>query len=109
MQDNPKDINQAYGAAMTYQRRYEAYGFLGLGKGDDSEDPDIKKPEEKVESKTSSIVGAVNENQLKLLKARIRGNVELEKSILIKYNIESLAELPWKKLNECLDFFGLGN
>ena len=85
--EGSKDINQAWGSTMTYQRRYEAYGFLGLGKGDGSEDPDSQM---------------ITEAQYRYLMALLKGDKAKEAALLKHYEIQDLSYLPREYMEDVL-------
>jgi len=80
--ESVKNIDQAYGSSMSYQRRYQLYGLFGI-MGEDN-DPDSIR--------TERPQGA-SEAQLKLLSSLLAGKEELVKHIFSKNNISSLSDL----------------
>ena len=91
-----KGIDQSYGEAMSYQRRYELYGLFGI-LGDDL-DPDSSNSQ--LQSKESAYSDAISEKQLGLLKMRLKDHPKEEEALLKKYNIDDLSKLSWKYMNE---------
>lgn len=85
--ENVKNIDQAYGSAMSYERRYELYGLFSI-KGEDL-DPD---------SAPSSTT--INEKQLGLLKYKLKGNIEREAKLCAYYKIGQLSQLPAEYMSE---------
>jgi ERF superfamily len=101
--ENAQSIDKAYGSAMSYQRRYELYGLLGLGKGEDN-DPD--KEEHRSSHKPAL---PSNNNQLSAVKLSVlfdllsRCKPETEKALCQSYGIKTLAQLDWRKFDEVKD------
>ena len=93
--ENPKNVDQAYGSSMTYQRRYELYGLFAF-KGEEL-DPDADKSYQPAPVSQS---GFVSEKQLGLLKMLLNGNADREAKLCAHYKIDSLAQLPWKQMDE---------
>jgi len=85
---NPKDINQAYGAALSYQKRYESYGFFNLGKGE-SNDPDESER-------------VITDKQLAFLKLLLKDHPEREKKMCAYYKIDALNMLPIKYMDDAV-------
>ncbi len=85
--ENVRSIDQAYGSATTYQRRYEAYGMLGLGKGDGM-DPDSEPQEEQ---KPKTIVAS--EAQVKFLSNLLAGKDDIRQTLLKSEGVTSLDQL----------------
>ena len=96
--ENTRDHNQAWGASQSYQRRYSAYGILGLGKGDESDPESTPDGREQTQQATRS--NSISPKQFALLKAKLQGNAELETAICKRYKITGLAHLPWKHMQE---------
>lgn len=96
--ENPKDINQAYGSAMSYQRRYELYGLFSI-KGEEN-DPD-SAPVSSGQNVTSS--GSISDKQLSMLKSILKNDHEREKKICEHYKIGDLSQLPWKHMQEVVN------
>ena len=100
---NPKDINQAYGTALTYQRRYELYGMFSI-KGEDL-DPDslqeskssVQTPPKKYDPIKPDIIGmATLSKLLAVLKNQENGD-EIQKTILDNNKIKRLDDLTEEK------------
>lgn len=94
--ENPKNVDQAYGASYSYQRRYELYGLFGI-MGEDN-DPDSIKNESPRSVPAPRPVSSdkpypASEAQVKLLSSLLNGKDEILKSILQKHNASSLTEL----------------
>lgn len=104
--DNPKDIDQAYGRATTYQRRYDAYGFLGLGKGDGTEDPDEpERPQRSYQDQPKEEKSDfISPAQVNKLRYEMKGDKELEQTICNAAKIKDLSQLPWKNMQQVLEF-----
>ena len=98
--ENARDHNQAWGASQSYQRRYSAYGILGLGKGDDNDPESTNDGRVHAQSKPGS--NTISEKQVALLKARINGNAELESIICKGFKIATLAQLPWNNMKDVI-------
>ncbi len=96
--DNPKNVDQSYGASMTYQRRYELYGLFAF-KGEEL-DPDSTVDKTSTHGSPAQSSGFVSEKQLGLLKMLLNGNSERESKLCAHYKIDSLAQLPWKQMDE---------
>ncbi len=91
--ENARSVDQAYGSATTYQRRYEAYGMLGLGKGDGM-DPDCE-PDEQPQQKTLSRPGVASEAQVKFLAKLLVGKDDIRQTLLRAEGVESLEQLSF--------------
>jgi hypothetical protein len=97
-----KNLDQAYGSSMTYQRRYELYGLFAF-KGEEL-DPDADKSYQpasnQVRDNSSQSQGVISEKQLGLLKTLLNGNKDREAKLCAHYKIDSLAQLPWRYMDE---------
>lgn len=94
--------DQAWGSSTSYQRRYEAYGFLGLGKGD-AMDPD-NLPEDldkdKPKAAHSAPSDAISDKQMGLLRMLLKEQPNRESALLLHYKIDDLSKLSRKYMNE---------
>ncbi len=95
--ENPKNIDQAIGNAMTYQRRYELYGLFAI-KGEDL-DPDSFKEEMPTVVKSD----VISDKQLAMLKMLLRSQPDRESKLCAHYKIADLSQLPWKHMNEVVN------
>jgi len=90
--ENVRSIDQAYGSATTYQRRYEAYGMLGLGKGDGM-DPDS------VEQKPQ----LATEPQVNFLNRLLANKDDIRQKIFAAERITSLEELSFDMASKLIN------
>jgi hypothetical protein len=102
--DNPKDINQAYGAALSYQRRYELYGLFSI-KGEendpDSVQEDVSRPANNPgQNVTTPGSDFISVKQLGMLKAKLALKPDAEETLYKQFG--SLDKIPWKKFNDIL-------
>lgn len=97
--ENPKNIDQAYGSAMSYQRRYELYGLFGI-LGDDL-DPD--SVESAVEQPIVKLSEVISDKQLGLLRTLLKSQPEREAKLCAHYKIADLSQLSWKHMNEVVE------
>ncbi len=98
--ENVRSIDQAYGSATTYQRRYEAYGMLGLGKGDGMDPDSIPEEPQKSFSKIAT------EKQINLLSQLLRdkdNNNEFRDKILKHEGVDSLEQLSFDLVSKSID------
>lgn len=94
--ENPKNIDQAYGTAMSYQRRYELYGLFGI-LGEDN-DPDSVGGEEK-----PAYSEFISDKQVGLIRMLLKNNgPEKEKTLLDAY--KSLDKIPKNKMDSIVDW-----
>lgn len=98
--ENPKDINQAYGSAMSYQRRYELYGLFSI-KGEENDPDSAPLPVSSGQNVTNS--GVISDKQLAMLKAILKNDADREKKICEHYKISDLSQLPWKHMQEVVN------
>jgi hypothetical protein len=98
--ENVRSIDQAYGSATTYQRRYEAYGMLGLGKGDGM-DPD-SEPEEQSRQRTPSKPVVASEEQVKDLSKLLVGKDDIRQALLRAEGVESLKQLSFDLVSKSI-------
>ena len=104
-----KSIDQAKGGAITYQRRYSAYGILGLGKGDGSEEPDRVQSAESVKYAPKTNQSAfISDAQVGFIKKLLREHADPDKEnkLCNYFGISSIELLHKEKMNEALK--GLG-
>jgi hypothetical protein len=94
--DNPKDINQAYGSALSYQRRYELYGLFSI-KGEEN-DPDSTLVNMGQNVTTPGL--NISEKQLALLKMKLPMKPEMEAKLVEHYG--DLHNIPKKEFNAVL-------
>lgn len=105
--DNPKDINQAYGSALSYQRRYELYGLFSI-KGEENDpdsSPEVRDETPRTEMKpgqnvTPSGSGFISDKQLAFLKMKLSLKPEAEKVLIDKFG--SLQQIPWRQFNDII-------
>lgn len=102
-----KDINQEYGKAMSYQRRYELYGLFSI-KGEENDPDSVRDDQSRPtaspgKSVPSSDSNCISEKQYGMLKAILNGDADREAKICAHYKIESLAQLPWKHMQEVVN------
>lgn len=112
---DPSDI-QKLGSAISYMKRYAYAAICGIATSDGDDDgsapvssyrpaqndqPFVNPAQNGTEVKPDTI----SMKQLGLLKGKIKesGNPLKEQDICRKYNIGSLAQLPWRKMNEVLE------
>ncbi len=98
--ENVRSIDQAYGSATTYQRRYEAYGMLGLGKGDGM-DPD-SEPEEQQPQRTLSRPGVASEAQVKFLSKLLVGKDDIRHTLLKAEGVDTLEQLSFDLVSKSI-------
>lgn len=107
-----KQDNQAYGASITYARRYGLSAVLGIS-SDIDDDGNSASANENVEQNkqpnyNSNSTKKANENQVKMIKARIssyakKHKMEQEKilnNVLGNFDAERLEDLNYKQVNE---------
>jgi ERF superfamily len=112
---DPSDI-QKLGSAISYIKRYAYAAICGIATSDGDDDgsthgssyqpaqnnqPFVQPAQNGTEVKPDTI----SIKQLGLLKGKLKesGNPLKEQEICRKYNIGSLAQLPWRKMNEVLE------
>lgn len=91
---DPYDI-QKLGSAMSYLKRYAYASICGIATSESEDDGNSVSSD--TETKSSDQISA---KQLGLLKMKIAGKQDLERKICAHYKIDSLDQLPWKKMNE---------
>ena len=90
-----KSDPQAYGSCISYMRRYSLTSFLSLNTGEDDDANAssgktlIKTPSTPSKTPTPSTSNIISESQQKRLYAISKGNNELAKKVLAKYNYAS--------------------
>ena len=94
--ENVKDINQAYGSALSYQRRYELYGLFSI-KGEEN-DPDS------IAANPTQPNNCISEKQLALLKSKIAGDAQLEDKICQRAKIAALHLLDKRLMDQVLAY-----
>lgn len=97
---NPRSVDQSYGSSITYQRRYVAYGMLGLGKGDGM-DPDSIPQEPQISS-----AKVATQNQIYRLSHLLREkdtNNEIRDSMLKHEGVDSLEQLSFDLVSKSID------
>ena len=117
--DKPSDI-QSFGKVMTYLKRYAYAAIVGIAIADDEDDdgnsisvrtdvsraennPQVGNPYQNVTPSAPTGSNCISEKQYGMLKAILKGNEELEAKICAHYKIESLAQLPWKHMQEVVN------
>ncbi len=97
---------QVEGGTQTYHRRYQIMTLLGICGEDDDSDGNFQKPSYQSSSSTpsESKPGTVSPKQAGFLLAKINGRADLLKDLLENFAIEKLIDLPWKKMDEALEF-----
>lgn len=103
--ETAKDINQEYGKAMSYQRRYELYGLFSI-KGEENDPDSVREESSQPSGNVGQNVtgsGCISEKQLAMLKAILRGDADREAKICAHYKIDTLAQLPWKHMQEVVN------
>lgn len=113
---DPTDI-QKLGSAISYLKRYVYASICGLAASEGEDDgnsivashssqsftPTATPPRQSTiasDNKSDSI----SHKQLGLLKGKLNGNGSLEMAVISKYKLESLAQLPWKHMQDVLKF-----
>lgn len=111
--DNVKNIDQAYGASMSYQRRYELYGLFAF-KGEDL-DPDAESKAPGLDSKAAGnekkpegfydyyIVKDFQTKQLTEMFNKFENPDELKKEYLAAYHMDSVQELKQFQFKAIMD------
>lgn len=90
---DPTDI-QKLGSAISYLKRYAYAAICGIATSEaDDDGNDIS---------ASSAPETINPKQLGLLKAKIGNRPEIEKKIVTQCQINSLDQLPWRRMNDIL-------
>jgi len=97
--ENPKDINQAYGAALSYQRRYELYGLFSI-KGEENDPDSVREDTEIRSSQNVTTPGSISEKQLALLMTKLPKREGAQDELIKKYG--SLKQIPWQKFDDIL-------
>ena len=92
--DKPNDP-QAFGKALSYYTRYVYKNMVGVMSADESEDDDAQSI-----SATPQNNGCISEKQLALLKMLLKDQPQREAPLCSKYRIDTLAQLPWKHMDE---------
>lgn len=101
--ESVRSIDQAYGSATTYQRRYEAYGMLGLGKGDGM-DPDSEpsRDTEHQPQKPLSRPGVASPAQVKFLSRLLEGKDAIKQTLLDSEKVDSLEQLSFDLVSKSI-------
>ena len=104
---NPGDVKEHKEAGIqTYHRRYQIFTLLGLCSEEDDQDGyrvdayPQKQQEQPKEEKSDFISPA----QVGLLRRELKGEKELEQAICNAYKIKDLSQLPWKNMQQVLEF-----
>lgn len=92
--ENPKSIDQAYGSAVTYARRYELYGLFSI-KGEDLDPDSLDNPQNK-----SMPNGSISAAQLGFLKALLKDQTQREAQLCSGFKIDNLSQLPREYMDE---------
>jgi hypothetical protein len=93
--ENPKNLDQAYGTAMSYQRRYELYGLFGI-LGEDN-DPDSVG--EEVRPVSSEFI---SDKQAGFIRMLLKNHSpEVEKALLDAY--KSLDKIPRSRMDSIVE------
>ena len=93
--ENAPSIDQAYGAATTYQSRYEMYIMLNVG-NDDGNDPDAQSHHQSKQ--------AASDKQLYLLNKLLSEQKTVTKAmVLAKYGVEELESLSSTQASEAIE------
>jgi len=101
----PNGIDQAWGAALSYQRRYDLYALFGF-LGEDN-DPDsagtVSSPSRDETSRVAVSSEYISPKQHEMLKILLKGNSEQEAKICAYYKIPSLDKLSWRNMQEVVN------
>ena len=105
-----QSLSQQTGSAITYACRYSIKSILSLPIADKEDDDgalhDAPQGEEEMgfngPTSTKVQVGKATDKQVKMLAARTMGNAALRASILARFNIAKLEDMPFKSVNEAL-------
>lgn len=100
--DKPSDV-QSFGKVMTYLKRYSYAAIVGIAIADEQDDDDGNTTAGHTSYQQPASTGTISEKQLGMLKALLNGNTEKEGKICAFYKIDSLAQLPWKNMNEVVN------
>ncbi len=108
--DNPKNVDQAYGASMTYQRRYELYGLFAF-KGEEL-DPDAEaEPKSNSNNKSNKndkpdydqwLVKDFNIKALRTAFAKFENPGILERDYLKVHGVSKIEELRQGQAKEII-------
>lgn len=103
---------QAYGSAMTYNRRYQLVALLGItvdkDPTDDNDDPAPSKAQQEylqnkhVPKPEQVFYEKVTREQEDQLEQALDGYPELAREILLKMDKKSLADIPKHQFSQCL-------
>lgn len=107
--------NQELGSNITYLKRYQLSGILGLATEEDDDSNraignefEEKKPKRKSETKPKANKDGealISEGQIKMLRSQMGDKKEeLEKGLCEEYGIKDLSELPFGEINEALEW-----
>ena len=107
-----KQDSQAFGSAITYNRRYSIITLLGLEQVDDdgilasNSPPSTLKKYSKVNNISTNNFEIISSKQLKYMKSLLqqKKNDSLEKNILEKYSITHLKYLRKKDATKIIDY-----
>lgn len=103
--DKPSDV-QSFGKTMTYLKRYVYAAIVGITISEGEDDDGNSNAGYVSENKPyQSVTGSntISEKQCGMLKAILNGDTEREAKICSFYKIESLAQLPWKHMQEVVN------
>ena len=102
---------QAYGGAMTYNRRYQLVALLGItvdkDPTDDNDDPTPSRTTQEYAPREYTpkpvVYEKVTPEQQEQLERALDGYPDLAKDILQKMEMKSLADIPKSQFLKCLD------
>lgn len=91
---DPTDL-QKLGSALSYLKRYAYAAICGIATSENDDDGNSNTGPAPTEY--------INDKQFALLRGRLKGNSLREKAICEYYKISTLAELPWRKMQEVIN------
>lgn len=94
---DPTDV-QKLGSVISYLKRYTYASICGIATSEGEDDGNSVSSEQPVQASSDLI----SSKQLSLLRIKLNGNKEREKKLCSYYQIDSLENLPWKKMSEVL-------
>ncbi len=91
---------QAFGAAITYGRRYALAAILGISSEDDDDGNTANKPPVAVRQSMYSPTDKITENQRKRMFALAHGREEIVRTVLNKFNYQTSADVTKSNYNK---------
>ena len=104
--ESQKGMNdsQLTGSTSSYARKYALNGLFAIDDTKDSDATNKHDKEEKPHIKITPQTGIATPKQVTMLVKMMFKKAIPEIDILHKYKINSMEEMPFEKVNDCLDF-----